>query len=102
MEMARVIGRKMEAGWRPRRSIIFASWASEEAGIMGSTEWVMDKIHKLTNRAVGHVNLDLCTAGDILDLAVSPSLKPVAIKALKGVKSVNPEDMRHSIWWMKL
>jgi len=50
MEMARVLGEDLKAGWRPRRSIVFASWASEEAGIMGSTEWVFDKIHKLTNR----------------------------------------------------
>ena len=50
MEMARVLGQKMKSGWRPRRSIIFGSWAAEEAGIMGSAEWAMDKIHKLTHR----------------------------------------------------
>ena len=26
--------------WRPRRSIIFCSWAAEEYGLVGSTEWV--------------------------------------------------------------
>ena len=25
--------------WRPRRSIIFCSWGSEEYGLLGSTEW---------------------------------------------------------------
>ena len=46
MEVARVLGEKVKAGWRPRRSIVFASWAAEEAGIMGSAEWVYDKVHK--------------------------------------------------------
>lgn len=27
------------AGWRPRRTVIFASWDAEEFGLLGSTEW---------------------------------------------------------------
>ena len=50
MESARILGSLVKAGWRPRRSIVFASWAAEEHGLMGSTEWVYDKIHKLMNR----------------------------------------------------
>lgn len=26
-------------GWRPRRTILFASWDAEEFGLLGSTEW---------------------------------------------------------------
>lgn len=26
-------------GWRPRRTVIFASWDAEEFGLLGSTEW---------------------------------------------------------------
>lgn len=26
-------------GWRPRRTIVFASWDAEEFGLLGSTEW---------------------------------------------------------------
>jgi N-acetylated-alpha-linked acidic dipeptidase len=29
----------MISGWRPRRTIIFASWDAEEFGLLGSTEW---------------------------------------------------------------
>lgn len=29
----------MITGWRPRRTIIFASWDAEEFGLLGSTEW---------------------------------------------------------------
>lgn len=27
------------SGWRPRRTILFASWDAEEFGLLGSTEW---------------------------------------------------------------
>ena len=51
MEVGRVLGSRLRAGWRPRRSIVLASWAAEEAGIMGSAEWVYDKVHKLMSRS---------------------------------------------------
>ncbi|KAL7983243.1 hypothetical protein Chor_000119 [Crotalus horridus] len=38
-EVARSFGKMMENGWRPRRTIIFASWDAEEFGLLGSTEW---------------------------------------------------------------
>ena len=50
MEVGRVLGERLRSGWRPRRSIVLGSWAAEEAGIMGSAEWVYHKVHKLMNR----------------------------------------------------
>ena len=96
MEMARVLGERVRRGWRPRRSIVMASWAAEEMGLMGSWEWTMDKIHKLTHRAVGHINMDTCVSGDILETATSPSLKPVMLTAMKGVSS--PRNDKRSIY----
>ena len=28
------------SGWKPRRTVMFCSWAAEEFGLIGSTEWV--------------------------------------------------------------
>jgi hypothetical protein len=42
MELARSFGELLQQGWRPRRSIIFASWAAEEYGLEGSFEWVYE------------------------------------------------------------
>ena len=36
MEIARVLGSLVKSGWRPRRTIVFASWAVEEYGLEGS------------------------------------------------------------------
>ena len=89
MEVARVLGQKVRAGWRPRRSIVLGSWAAEEAGIMGSAEMVHDKLHQLMNRAVGLVNIDAPLDGNILVPSASPSLKAVFVNAMKDVRSAN-------------
>uniref|UniRef100_A0A8C0GEP5 Aminopeptidase NAALADL1 n=1 Tax=Chelonoidis abingdonii TaxID=106734 RepID=A0A8C0GEP5_CHEAB len=38
-EIVRSYGKLKKEGWRPRRTIIFASWDAEEFGLLGSTEW---------------------------------------------------------------
>ena len=40
METARGLGELLKTGWRPKRTIILASWDGEEWGLLGSTEWV--------------------------------------------------------------
>lgn len=37
LEVARIFGQMVEIGWRPSRSIIFASWDAEEYNLIGST-----------------------------------------------------------------
>ena len=49
MEAARLI---MQAGGKPKRSIVFCLWAGEEFGLWGSKYWVntnMDKLAKVSN-----------------------------------------------------
>ena len=38
LEVARVLGEKLQTGWRPRRTIIFLSWGSEEFGLTGTVD----------------------------------------------------------------
>uniref|UniRef100_A0A8B9F8C3 N-acetylated alpha-linked acidic dipeptidase 2 n=1 Tax=Amazona collaria TaxID=241587 RepID=A0A8B9F8C3_9PSIT len=38
-EIVRSFGKMKMEGWRPKRTIIFASWDAEEFGLLGSTEW---------------------------------------------------------------
>ena len=61
-EVIRVLGQKVkDENWRPRRTIIFASWGAEEYGLMGSREFVEDFVAKLGHRAVVYLNNDICT-----------------------------------------
>jgi len=38
----------VQRGWRPRRTLIYASWDGEEAGLLGSTEWA--ELHAMSSR----------------------------------------------------
>lgn len=46
METARLI---MEAGGKPKRSILVALWSGEEFGLLGSNAWLRDNANKLNN-----------------------------------------------------
>ncbi|KAJ2990545.1 hypothetical protein NUW54_g8439 [Trametes sanguinea] len=41
-EVVRGFGTLLKKGWKPLRSIVFASWDAEEYGMIGSTEWTED------------------------------------------------------------
>jgi len=66
MEVARVLAEKANSGrWRPRRTLIFASWGAEEYGLTGSWEFAEDFLPLLEERAVAYLNVDLCSTGKI-------------------------------------
>ena len=39
LETVHGIGELLASGWRPQRTIVFASWDAEEQGLIGSTEY---------------------------------------------------------------
>ena len=47
MEEARAVGVLVKAGWKPKRTIVFAAWDGEEQALLGSTEWVEDHAQAL-------------------------------------------------------
>jgi N-acetylated-alpha-linked acidic dipeptidase len=55
---ARAIGGLLKTGWRPRRTLVYASWDAEEPGLIGSTEWVETHARELQAKAVLYLNSD--------------------------------------------
>lgn len=55
---AKGLGALWKAGWRPKRSIVYASWDGEEPGLLGSTEWVEHNLAELRQKAVIYINSD--------------------------------------------
>merc|ERR1711953_817198 len=53
-----------EMKYRPERTIIFASWGSEEHGLMGSHEFVEEFYSELRERAVMYINADTIIKGN--------------------------------------
>ncbi len=58
LEEARAVGARLAAGWRPRRTIIYAAWDAEEPGLLGSTEWAEAHADELQTHAVAYINSD--------------------------------------------
>jgi N-acetylated-alpha-linked acidic dipeptidase len=63
LEEARVVGELAKSGWRPRRTIIYASWDGEEQGLLGSTEWVETHLPELQQHAAIYINSDSTDRG---------------------------------------
>jgi N-acetylated-alpha-linked acidic dipeptidase len=78
-------GSLVKQGWRPRRTLVFASWDAEEYGLVGSTEWVEDHAKHLTKHALAYLNVDIGAVGDKLKVAASPLLDSVLVQATKDV-----------------
>jgi len=58
MSEAKALGELARAGWRPDRTIVYASWDGEEPGLLGSTEWVEAHAEELSRKAVLYINTD--------------------------------------------
>lgn len=58
LEEARAVGELAGAGWRPKRTIVYAAWDAEEPGLLGSTEWAEQHAAELREKAVVYINTD--------------------------------------------
>ena len=58
MAEAKAIGGLAKQGWRPKRTLVYASWDAEEPGLIGSTEWAETHAEELQAKAVAYVNSD--------------------------------------------
>lgn len=74
MELARVFGALLKTGWRPRRTIVLASWDAEEYGLVGSTEWVEDNKAWLDKEGTVYINTDVAVSGPHFTTNATPSL----------------------------
>jgi len=74
LEAVHGVGTLVHQGWRPKRTLIFASWDAEEEGLIGSTEWVEQHAAELEH-AVAYFNTDVAVAGSDFSASAVPSLK---------------------------
>jgi N-acetylated-alpha-linked acidic dipeptidase len=86
LESVRGVGALLRQGWRPKRTILFASWDAEEEGLIGSTEWVEDHGDQL-QRAVAYFNTDVAVSGPDFTASAVPSLKQFLRELTRSVPS---------------
>lgn len=89
VEVVRSFGAALKKGWKPLRTIVFASWDGEEYALLGSTEWVEEYIPWLSKAAVAYLNVDVGTRGPIFIANGSPLLQNAMYAATDLVLSPN-------------
>ena len=85
MAEAQAIGKLLREGWRPRRTLVYASWDGEEPGLLGSTEWAELHAAELRSKAALYVNSDTNGRG-YLGVSGSHGLQRFASEAARDVR----------------
>jgi N-acetylated-alpha-linked acidic dipeptidase len=85
MAEAKAMGALLKQGWRPKRTIVYASWDAEEPGLLGSVEWAEEHAAELRNKAVLYLNSDGNSRG-FLSAAGSHSLQQLVNEVARDVK----------------
>ncbi|XP_041438661.1 putative N-acetylated-alpha-linked acidic dipeptidase isoform X2 [Xenopus laevis] len=87
-EIVRSVGKLKKQGWRPRRTMMFASWDAEEFGLLGSTEWAEENVKILQERAVAYINADSSVEGNYtLRIDCTPLMYQLAYRLTKEIDS---------------
>ncbi|MGD0547072.1 MAG: M28 family metallopeptidase, partial [Terracidiphilus sp.] len=86
LESVHGLGALLRQGWRPKRTILFASWDAEEEGLIGSTEWVEQNAPALQH-AVAYFNTDVAVSGADFTASAVPSLKQFLRELTRSVPS---------------
>lgn len=89
MEVVRSFATAVKAGWKPLRTIVFASWDGEEYGLLGSTEWVEEYLPWLSEATVAYINVDIGAIGPHFEVSAAPLLNKAIYDIASQVQSPN-------------
>ncbi|KAM9839395.1 transferrin receptor 1b [Aulostomus maculatus] len=89
LELAKAVHEMVEQdGFRPRRSLVFASWSAGEFGSAGATEWLEAYMSSIDNNIVSYISLDGAVMGrGSLRASASPLLYSLLERTMQEVKS---------------
>mmetsp|Transcript_11626 Transcript_11626/g.16130 ORF Transcript_11626/g.16130 Transcript_11626/m.16130 type:complete len:730 (+) Transcript_11626:87-2276(+) len=74
LEIARGLGNLTKSGYKPKRTIILASWDGEEYGLLGSTYYGETYNETIREEAIAYLNLDTAVYGTNFSVDATPSL----------------------------
>ena len=98
LETARAFGALLKQGWKPRRTIMLASWDGEEYGLLGSTEWAEDNAAELQQKAVAYLNMDAAVSGPNFGASSVPSMWKLIRGATRDVKDPKSGQSVYERW----
>lgn len=98
VEAARAVAEQMRAGWRPKRTLLFATWDAEEWGLVGSSEYVEDDSLRLTKGGVAYLNQDVSASGPGFGGGGTPTLRAVLRDVVKGIADPSGKGSVYDVW----
>ncbi|MBI3792286.1 MAG: M28 family peptidase [Gemmatimonadetes bacterium] len=98
LETAHAVADLVKTGWRPRRTLMFATWDAEEWGLIGSSEYVEDDSLRLMRGAVAYLNLDNAASGPNFSGGGSPSLRQVLRDIARQVPRPDGTGNVYDVW----
>ena len=98
VESARAIAEQMKAGWRPRRTLLFATWDAEEWGLVGSTEYVEEDSLRLMKGGVAYLNQDVSASGPSFGGGGSPTLRALLRDVARTIPDPSGEGSVYDVW----
>lgn len=104
-EVIRSFGEAVQKGWKPLRTIVFASWDGEEYGLLGSTEWVEEYLPWLSYANVAYLNVDVAVRGPTFGASAAPLLNSLLVSVTSQVQSPNqtiPGQTVYDTWDKKI
>lgn len=98
VEAARAVAEQMKSGWRPRRTLVFATWDAEEWGLVGSSEYVEDDSLRLMRGAVAYLNQDGAAGGPNFGGGGTPTLRATLRDITKGIADPSGGGSVYDVW----
>ena len=98
LEVIRIFGELRKLGWRPLRTIEFASWDGEEYNLIGSTEHVESRIDQLRRNGYAYLNVDVAVTGNDFEAAGCPIYERALLRVLGRVTDPVKQQTLRSIW----
>jgi N-acetylated-alpha-linked acidic dipeptidase len=98
METCRALGAAVKNGWKPRRTLMYASWDAEEYGLVGSTEWAEANADELKKKAVLMLNVDSAVSGSEVGFSGVPSLRDFVLEAAGAITDIRTGRTLRDTW----
>ncbi|KAF2803727.1 Zn-dependent exopeptidase [Mytilinidion resinicola] len=98
LEVIDILGALRATGWRPLRTIEFASWDAEEYNLIGSTEYVESRMDALRADAIAYINVDVGVSGDEIYADGSPLFRHAWLRVLDRVADPVRNKTLREVW----
>ena len=98
LEVVRVLGELRKLGWKPLRTIEFASWDGEEYNLIGSTEHVENRQDELRRDGFAYLNVDVGVSGTDFWAAASPLYERALLRVLDRTSDPRTNQTLRELW----